>query len=283
MSRLDVERSTDPRVALVACGTYLEAEPAERNVLLTLLHDRAATGIDGRYWWIVDRDSDSHGGVVGVAMQTPLDMFVGLSRMSVAAVDALVPAGVEVAADLSGVVGEAGTAAAFAGRFATLRKVKAAPAEGQRLYRLGTLVPPVGVPGSLRQGDAAEAHDVAIAEVWEAGFGRDTGTGHEAAVTPDFLAAGQMYFWEVDGEPVSTVSRHRSVAGTARISLVYTPPEHRRRGYAGACTAALARLCLGTDATSCVLFTQLSNPTSNSVYQRIGFEPIMEVVRYGFG
>jgi predicted GNAT family acetyltransferase len=123
-----------------------------------------------------------------------------------------------------------------------------------------------------------------MAEEWGEGFDRNTGHDHDgAAISRAYLAAGRLYLWELDGQPVSTVSRHISVAGTARISLVYTPPEHRRHGYAGACTAALSQLCLDTDATSCVLFTQLSNPTSNSVYQRIGYEPVMEIVRYGFG
>jgi predicted GNAT family acetyltransferase len=191
-----------------------------------------------------------------------------------------VPVVVGAAADLPGVVGEAGTVAAFAGRFATLCKVGAEPVEGQRLYRLGTLAEPVGVPGTLR---LAEAREAAIAEDWGKGFDRDTGDGHDgAAISRAYLAAGRLYFWEVDGRPVATISRQVSVAGTVRLSFVYTPPEHRRRGYAAACTAALSRLCLETDATSCVLFTQLSNPTSNSVYQRIGFEPLMEIVRYRF-
>jgi predicted GNAT family acetyltransferase len=280
MSRLEVEATTDPRAALLACRPYLEAEPAERNVMLTLLHDRMATGTEGRYWWVLDRRGGAHGGLAGVAVQTPLNMFVGISRMSPEALDALVPVVVEAAADLPGVVGEAGTVAAFAGRFATLRKVGAEPVEGQRLYRLGTLVPPVGVPGTLR---LAEAREVAIAEDWGTGFDRDTGDGHDgAAISRALLAAGRLYFWEVDGRPVATISRQVSVAGTARLSFVYTPPEHRRRGYAAACTAALSRLCLDTDATSCVLFTQLSNPTSNSVYQRIGFEPLMDILNYRF-
>lgn len=276
---LRVEQSTDAGVALAACSPYLESEPAERNVMLTLLHDRVVTGVEGRYWWVVDPSAQTYEGVVGFALQTPFDMFAGVVRMSEEALDALVPNVVDNAADLPGIVGEAGTAAAFAGRFATLRKVGAEPSEGQRLYRLGTLVAPDGVRGLLRPAAPGEA---ALADEWGEGFDRDTGEGHAVASIRASLAAGLLYFWDVDGQLVATASRHISVAGTGRISLVYTPPEHRRRGYAAACTAALCRLSLDTDATSCVLFTQLSNPTSNSVYQRIGFEPIMEILRYAF-
>jgi hypothetical protein len=142
VSQFQVSHSTDARVALAARGPYLESEPVERNVMLTLLHDRVATGTEGRYWWVVDSESDAHGGLAGFAIQTPLDMLAGISRMSSVALDALVTVIVETASDLPGVVGDAGTTAAFAGRFATLRKVSAVPVEGQRLYRLGTLVAP---------------------------------------------------------------------------------------------------------------------------------------------
>jgi predicted GNAT family acetyltransferase len=64
---------------------------------------------------------------------------------------------------------------------------------------------------------------------------------------------------------------------------VYTPPEHRGRGYASACVAALSAHVLATDADTCILFTQLANPTSNAIYRAIGYEPVMEVTRYGFG
>src|SRR5271155_147281 len=237
MWRLRVEHSTNPAVALEACSPYLESEPAERNVLLTLLHDRVTTGTGGRYWWVVDSDSDSCGGVAGVAVQTPLDMFVGISRMEAATLDALVPSVVSTALEVPGVVGEAGTAAAFAGRYASVCKVGAVPLDGQRLYRLGTLVPPDGVPGSLRR---ARADEAAWAERWGEGFDRDTGEGHDgAAIARVLVASGRLYFWDVDGERVAMASRQPSVAGTARISFVYTPPPHRGRGYAAACTAAL--------------------------------------------
>lgn len=264
------------------CRSFLESDPARHNVFLTLLHDRVETGIEGRYWWVLDGDGSAHGGVVGFCLQTPFAMLAGVSPMTSGALDVLVPAVVEAAGDLPGVVGEARAAAGFAGRFATSRKLGAEPIEGQRLYRLGTLVAPAGVAGSLR---LARTEEGELVDEWAAGFGRDTGTSDRAdlATARRHLEAGRLYVWEVQGEAVAMVTRTIAVAGTARISFVYTPPEQRRRGYAGACTAAVSQQCLDTDATSCVLYTQLSNPTSNSVYQRIGFEPVMEVVRYHFG
>jgi predicted GNAT family acetyltransferase len=61
------------------------------------------------------------------------------------------------------------------------------------------------------------------------------------------------------------------VAGTIRIGPVYTPPEHRRHGYASSAVAAASRRALSAGARQCMLFTDLANPTSNRIYARVGF------------
>jgi hypothetical protein len=63
---------------------------------------------------------------------------------------------------------------------------------------------------------------------------------------------------------------------------VYTPPEVRARGYASACVAALTKLLLEGGRRFCFLYTDLSNPTSNSIYQRVGYRPISDVDQYVF-
>ena len=64
--------------------------------------------------------------------------------------------------------------------------------------------------------------------------------------------------------------------------LVYTPPERRRRGYAGACVAALSAAALDV-ADECILYAQLANPTSNGLYRRLGYEAVAEGLIYRFG
>jgi predicted GNAT family acetyltransferase len=64
---------------------------------------------------------------------------------------------------------------------------------------------------------------------------------------------------------------------------VYTPPEWRGKGYASACVAALSQLCLDSGYQFCMLYTDLANPTSNSIYQKIGYQPIGESREYRFG
>jgi predicted GNAT family acetyltransferase len=62
---------------------------------------------------------------------------------------------------------------------------------------------------------------------------------------------------------------------------VYTPPERRGRGYASACVATLSAATLDAG-LRCILYTDLGNATSNSIYRSIGYRAVAELVRYRF-
>lgn len=98
--------------------------------------------------------------------------------------------------------------------------------------------------------------------------------GDVAPTVDDRLGYGGYTLWEVDGVPVALAGLTRRVAGTVRVAPVYTPPEHRRRGYAGAVTAEVSRAAMDADAREVLLFTDLANATSNALYQRLGYRPI---------
>jgi predicted GNAT family acetyltransferase len=69
--------------------------------------------------------------------------------------------------------------------------------------------------------------------------------------------------------------------GVTRISGVWTPVELRGRGYASAVVAALSseRMDAGE---SCMLFTDLANPTSNKIYQAMGYRRIGDNITIEF-
>jgi predicted GNAT family acetyltransferase len=67
-----------------------------------------------------------------------------------------------------------------------------------------------------------------------------------------------------------------------RIGPVYTPPEHRRQGYASAATSAVSQHLLDGGRRFCFLYTDLANPTSNHIYQEIGFQSVCDVEVYRF-
>lgn len=273
---LGVEQCEDPARALAVAGEFLETRPVHHNVLLSILHDRIALPEPGRYWVVTET-----GAVVGFALHSPPTFKAALAPAPRPVVDALVEAFAGAVPDLPGIIGEAATAAAFAGRWTERRSVSAVPEEGQRIYRLGRLVPARGVSGRLRE---ATTDDRELLLRWTHAFHAETGTGPE--VNEDTfdrrLGDGRVFVWE-DGDPVSTAFATPPVAGVSRIGLVYTPRERRRRGYAGACVAALSQRVLDADADTCILYTQLHNATSNGVYRAIGYEAVSELLSYRFG
>ncbi|MFC7479146.1 GNAT family N-acetyltransferase [Luedemannella flava] len=96
------------------------------------------------------------------------------------------------------------------------------------------------------------------------------------------LTEGGLTVWEADGTPVAFAGHRRAIAGTSRLGPVYTPAEHRRRGYGAAVTVAAAQAARAAGATEVVLFTNLANPTSNGVYLRVGFRPVGDRVVIAF-
>lgn len=95
------------------------------------------------------------------------------------------------------------------------------------------------------------------------------------------LATGQLWVWDQSGEAASMVVRREPVLGVVRLSGVYTPPEKRKRGYAAACVHALSKQ-LRDAGYRCALYADLGNPTSNSIYHRIGYRAVAETLRYRF-
>ena len=96
------------------------------------------------------------------------------------------------------------------------------------------------------------------------------------------LGYGGITVWQVGAVPVSMAGRTRTVAGMVRVAPVYTPPELRGRGYAGAATAAVSQAALDAGVREVVLYTDLANPTSNALYQRLGYRPVEDRVVFSF-
>ena len=270
-----VRGGTDASVALEAAEDFLLRRPVHNSLLLSLLHERAATSEPGRYWWV-----ETDGDVVAFVFQSPLRFRALVSPADPCVLDALVARVAAEAPDLPGIMGDAASAAAFAGRWAERCATPVVPEEGQRIYRLDRLRQPSGLPGRFRR---AHPGDRGVLVGWMAGFLDETGLnpfGPEELFDRHAARRG-LWLWEVDG-PVSMAAASPPTAGMSRIGFVYTPPEHRRRGFAAACVAALSARIRG-DGLDCILHTQLQNPTSNAIYRRIGYEPVVELLIYRFG
>src|SRR3954464_11849290 len=91
-----------------------------------------------------------------------------------------------------------------------------------------------------------------------------------------------LLLWE-DGQVATLGGFGGLTPNGIRIGPIYTPPDLRRRGYASALTAELTQMLLGRGRRFCFLYTDLANPTSNSIYHRIGYEPVSDVDMWSFG
>jgi len=154
-----------------------------------------------------------------------------------------------------------------------------APRLRSRLYRLGDLTPPVPAPaGSARLADHA---DTDLLVDWHAAFRLEAeGAGPEDArrTVEERLSYRGLVLWEAGGEPVAMAGLTHTVAGVARVAGVYTPRDHRRQGYGSAVTTAASEVALARGASEVVLFTDLANPTSNAIYQALGYRPVEDRV-----
>ncbi|MDP9183943.1 MAG: GNAT family N-acetyltransferase, partial [Actinomycetota bacterium] len=157
-------------------------------------------------------------------------------------------------------------AARRSGRTATLKTA-------ERLYRLGELVPPQ-TPGAARP---AGEGDVDLLVAWFDAFVAEAGVMPQDTerIVRERLTYQGFVLWEHDG-PVSFAGHTRKAFQGIRLGPVYTPPEHRGRGYGGAVTAAASQQALDRGASEVVLFTDLTNPTSNALYPRLGYRPVTD-------
>lgn len=174
---------------------------------------------------------------------------------------------------LPGVTGFVGTAALFAQAYAATNGLTCSMHMSLGAYICQKVRKPRRVPGELRLADGGDEETVAA---FLAGFARDA---HGEPATPESkrpaaaeaIGTGNLYLWIADGRPASMANiAHRSPRH-GRINAVYTPPEQRGRGYAGAVVAGLSARLLKEGLTP-MLYADAANPLPARAYRRVGFE-----------
>ncbi|WP_262700832.1 MULTISPECIES: GNAT family N-acetyltransferase [Streptomyces] len=260
-----------------AAGGFLCAHPVRNTTLLTVVSSLAAAG-SGRYgaeppvygWWTGEEKGPAEGAFLCTPPYTPL-----LSPLSGEAARSLART---LARDgelkVTGVNARRETAETFASAWRDFTGAVSTVGQTHRLYRLDSLTPPdPAPPGRPRTATTAD-RDLLI--TWCEGFARETDAvrGDVTAQVDDKLGHDGITVWELDGRPVACAGISRTVADMARVAMVYTPPELRGRGYAGAATAAVSGAARAAGVKELLLFTDLDNPTSNALYQRLGYRPV---------
>ncbi|GAA3833838.1 GNAT family N-acetyltransferase [Streptomyces chiangmaiensis] len=276
----DVEEFLDQAEA------FLWSEPALHTVQLTvteMVRTNGTTGCgeDAPYFGLL---VGGDGTVHATVMRTP-PFQLQLTALPDGAADALAVRLVKDGRAVPSIFGPTEATAEFAAAWERRTGATARLAMSQRLHRLGALTPPEPAPPGCAR--AAGTDDRKLIARWYDQFCTDI--GEAARHDPEHwaesrLAQGGVVLWETpDGTPVSMASAPPEVAGQVRVTTVYTPAPLRGRGYAGGATAAVSRNALDSGAKEVLLFTDLANPTSNGLYQRLGYRPVTDFATYEFG
>ena len=184
-----------------------------------------------------------------------------------------------------GVVGPAQDVEFFTQSWLRLNRGRAILAMNQRLYKLTQVNLPCGMIGRPR---VVGPEDETLFLSWVDAFERavdpnETYDPEQSLARARMrLASRSVYFWEVGGQPVTMAGLARPTLHGITVILVYTPPEHRGKGYATALVAFLSDLALKSGKKFCVLYADLANPISNSIYQKIGYKAVSDSVKIRF-
>jgi predicted GNAT family acetyltransferase len=259
-------RHLDDAETVAAALRDVPLDPVTDTVMLSVL-DRCRTdptAFPDRNWWIAEDDA----GVVGVAFQTPpwpLGLGLDAGPWLADLVDTLLRARWPVV-DVSC---ERPLAEAFAAAWTARTGLAWSLVRALRLLRCVELVVPDGVEGQARLVAPEEQEQLAG---WLEAFTAELDLLPQDEGLQATRVLGRAWWWvNAGGEPVSLAVYGPPQRGVARVGPVYTPPAHRRHGYAAAATAAATQAAYDSGATQVVLHTDVANPTSNAVYERIGY------------
>jgi predicted GNAT family acetyltransferase len=156
----------------------------------------------------------------------------------------------------------------------------------QRIYELKAVNPEIRQFGKLR---LLEEKDMSFFPYWLEAFNAAMTYGKKEMAIPQDgevysqrISKKQIYVLEVDGIPVSMAGLSREMKAAVGVSYVYTPPYYGGKGYASSCVAQLSQRALDRGFEKCVLYTDLQNPISNSIYQKIGYRAICDSLMLKF-
>jgi predicted GNAT family acetyltransferase len=285
VAELALQRLSDVSRFESLASRFLGAHEAENNLVLGLI-----TGLKGGrtfgplppYFAIVRRE----GVVVAVTMRTPPLNLLLTAGTDPAALPLVVEDALGAMPDTPGLSGPRDLAARAVALWTERAGATARVVMAQRIYQLSRVIPPRAITGSPR---VAREDDRAVVADWFQAFAAEAlaGGNHPAsredaeATATHWLGGPGLWVWEDDGLVAMAGASGRTPTGI-RIGAVYTPPDKRRRGYASALVAALSQAQLDAGRRFCFLYTDLANPTSNHIYQAIGYEPVCDVDEYRF-
>jgi hypothetical protein len=284
MASMHVERLSDTNAFLERAGEFLFAREAVHNLALGLCSRlRTHPLLYGEQpYFAVALDGAR---VVATTMRTPPHNLILSAVDDPAALEPLADDAHSAFGSLPGVGGPREPVGQFAGIWEMRTGAKAEISMRMRIYEAEETRAPEGIAGRMRR---YENRDRELVIAWMDAFVDEAMSDPPPETSEEWLERREadpdsgILIWEVDGEPVSMGGYGGTTPNGNRVGPIYTPPELRRRGYASALTAGLTQMLLDRGRRFCFLFTDLANPTSNSIYQQIGYRPVADVDQWSF-
>lgn len=188
--------------------------------------------------------------------------------------------------EIPGVMTEKTLAEYFAKEYTLRRGTTFKVTMSQRIYELAEVNPNIQKVGTVR---LLDEKDMPFFPYWAEAFHAAENYGKtEMSIPQDAkpylyrIATKKLYILEDSGIPVSMAGYTREMQTAIGVAFVYTPPYERRKGYATSIVAQISQFALDRGFTKCVLYTDLANPTSNSIYQKIGYVPVCDSLQLKF-
>jgi predicted GNAT family acetyltransferase len=270
---MNVRRSGDAGAFLEAASPLLLADEARHNLIFGIagtLRDHPSHYPEYALWLAEDGPE-----IVGAALRTPPHNLVLARPRGDSAIEALAAA---IDDELPGIIAAQPEAEAFAKAWSAKTGVTSRVNRAQGVFSLERVEPPQPTPGRIRNAGAGDRP--LVLDWWRAfleeALGESPDPESVAHEVDHRLGAedGGVVLWD-DGETVSLSGFGSPTPNGIRIGPVYTPPEHRRRGYASALVAELSERMLN-ERRFCFLYTDLANPTANKIYEQIGYKRVCE-------
>jgi len=236
--------------------------------------------------WLMANVSDENG-ILLTALMTPphnITLYATDNIINKNAVNCLVDGLKDH--DIPGVMTEKALAEYFAKEYTSRKEITSKTTMSQRIYELRAVNPEVKQFGNIR---LLEEKDMYFFPYWSEAFNAANVYGKTEMDIPQDaktyryrLSTKKLYVLEDNGVPVSMAGYTREMQTAIGVAFVYTPPYFRGKGYASSCVAQISQMALDKGFTKCVLYTNLLNPTSNSIYQKIGYNAICDSLMLKF-
>ena len=230
--------------------------------------------------WFMATVSDSNCILLTAVMTPPknLTLYATDNSNNEATLHCLMDGIAEKGISIPGVMAEKALTEMFAKAYAAKHGIHFKIDTDQRIYELSQINPTIPKTGTAR---LYKKSDMAFLPYWIAGFDHECfGDNYSIRTNKEpynhRISANNLFVLEDNGVPVTMAKISRELQTVCVIGLVYTPPYFRGKGYATACVAAVSQIALDRGFSKCVLYTDLANPISNSIYMKIGYEPICD-------